>query len=131
MEDKKPRFQHVFSAKIREPPPSVEEVIGLKLVNNDNCFDSESIKKLGDVLSIYRNKKEETFRYLFLDKDYKIIEHIGICSHNLNSCKASLQPNKNFKRFPSEEPFLDLICEHIKKNDLKLILAHNHPSGNV
>ena len=50
MEDKKPRFQHVFSAKIREPPPSVEEVIGLKLVNNDNCFDSESIKKLGDVL---------------------------------------------------------------------------------
>ena len=131
MEDKKPRFQHVFSAKIREPPPSVEDVIGLKLVNNDNCFDSESIKKLGDVLSIYRNKKEETFRYLFLDKDYKIVEHIGICSHSLNSCKAALQPNKNFKRFPSEDPFLDLICEHVKKNDLKIILAHNHPSGNV
>ena len=131
MEDKKPRFQHIFSAKIREPPPSVEEVIGLKLVNNDNCFNSESIKKLGDVLSIYRNKKEETFRYLFLDKDYRIIEHIGICSHNLESCNAALQPNKHFKRFPSEEPFLDLICEHVKKNDLKLILAHNHPSGNV
>lgn len=131
MEDKKPRFQHVFSAKIREPPPSVDEIIGLKLSNTDNCFDSESIEKLGDVLSIYRNKKEETFRYLFLDNDYKIIEHIGIYSHNLDSCKATLQPNKNFKRFPSEEPFLDLICEHVKKNDLKVILAHNHPSGNV
>lgn len=134
MEDKKPRFQHVFSAKIREPPPSVEEVIGKSIgvsKNNDKVLNYEQVEYLASLLSIYRNKKEETFRYILLDKNNTIVDHLSLCSHNNQFSQAFLKANNKFSLYPSNTPFLDLICEHIKKNDLKLILAHNHPSGNV
>lgn len=132
MEGKKPRFQHVFSAKIREPPPSVEKIVGMSISKSNNVsLNYEQTEYLASLLSIYRSKNEETFRYILLDKNNRIVDHLGISSHNNQFSQSFLKPNSNFSLYPSSTPFLDLICEHVKKNNMKLILAHNHPSGNV
>ena len=127
--DKKQRVRHIFSA--RKEKESVSKILDEKLYLDHQGFLTDSgKKKLNDLLSIYRDKREETFRYIIIDEK-KIVDHLAVCSHLLNSTDVSLKDKKNNPDDFSLSIFFKSIRSYIIENDYSVILAHNHPSGNV
>ncbi len=138
MNNKKPPFQHIFS-NFNKESSKVDEIINKnisdkstnKTKNNKNYLTKNEVKNLASLLSIYRSKKYETFRYILLDKENNIVDHLAI-SNQLPDKSSAFLKNKEatFKKL-DEADFFYSVLNHIKKNNLNVVIVHNHPSGDV
>ena len=77
--------------------------------------------QLATALQIYRDKRFETFRYLFVSPEGKIQDQLAVCSH---------LPGKTLSNLPSEN-LLGQVITHAEETGTKVVLVHNHPSGNI
>ena len=100
---------------------SVFEIIGKQVeVDEKQRITKKGLKDLTDYLQIYSNKNFESSRFLFIDNNGKIVAHSAATSHLPNTTiliadEQSLKLNKNYAL----------------QNHCKILIAHNHPSGNV
>lgn len=78
-------------------------------------------KQMYQALNIYRDKRFETFRILFITPDGVINDQLAISSH-LPNCVNVSKINTELK---------DSIITHAEKTNSKIVLVHNHPSGNI
>jgi hypothetical protein len=77
-------------------------------------------------MGVYRDKRFETVRYLLVDKLGIIRDHAAVISYSTNRCKVvkPIVPD-DF----SGSGFIDQVKDHAVYNSCKIILIHNHPSG--
>ena len=91
-------------------------------LSKNNTLTKTSMKQLQAAMNIYRNKKFETFRYILVDKNSgKITDQLAISSH---------MPNASVVSVPNEETVKQVITR-AEETDSLIVIAHNHPSGNV
>lgn len=105
----------------------VFDIIGKKVATDKmGNITPYGYMQLTTALQIYRNKKFETFRYIFIDKTGSIRDQIAVSSH-LPSCTITrpnvMQGGKNI--------FFEQCREYAQSTHTKIVLAHNHPSGNI
>ncbi len=135
-ENKRPRFQHIFS-NFNKSLPDVNEIINKNVSDNSNnttqknkyCLNENEVKNLSKLLSIYRSKKYETFRYILLDNENNIVDHLGLSFNMKDASPAFLKNKEATTKNICEADFFTSIINYVKKNNLRIIVAHNHPSG--
>jgi adenine/guanine phosphoribosyltransferase-like PRPP-binding protein len=105
-------------------PQSIHTIIGKKIpLAESGGLSEQGWKHLYNALARYRNKQFETFRYLFLDKNGKIADHLAItCRH---PSRVSTSPMEF-----SNPYFLQFMASYAAKNKYTIVVCHNHPSGN-
>jgi hypothetical protein len=100
-------------------------VIGNRIeLNKEQYPTRRGWKTLNNLLSIYRDKRFETVRYLLVDRWGIIRGHAAITSYSTNRCK--IVPD-DF----SGKDFIDQVKKQAEYNSCKIVLIHNHPSGQV
>ncbi|MDR2078101.1 MAG: hypothetical protein LBP74_00080, partial [Treponema sp.] len=98
-------------------------VIGNRIeLNKEHCPTRRGWKTLNNLLSIYRDKRFETVRYLLVDRWGIIRDHAAVTSYAANRCR--IVPD-DF----SGKDFIGQVKEQAAHNSCKIILIHNHPSG--
>jgi hypothetical protein len=106
-------------------PPGLYSIIGKKItLAKSGSPTKKGWNELYDALSIYRSKQFETFRYLFIDKNGEIADHLAIGSRNPS--QTAIFPDAF-----SNDYFLHLMESYAEKNDYGIIICHNHPSGAI
>lgn len=99
---------------------SVNDIIGKTIpLNKFGEIGEKEWVQLSNYLNIYRDKRFETARFLFL-KNEEIIDHIAF---------SSKLPTSTFP-YPSEENFFE-YKRFALKYGCKIVFIHNHPSGIV
>ena len=83
----------------------------------------QTIKDFAELAQIYRDPQYETLRYVFLDKDNKVIFQTGVSSR-LPGSAASYPEGVHGGQWVQE-----LFDRMQDAGATKLILQHNHPSG--
>jgi hypothetical protein len=106
-------------------PPGLYSITGKKLeINKHGHPTKRGWSMLYKYLSIYRNKRYETIRLLFVDKYGLIKDYVALCSFLPHKC--FITPDSiGFKSFFSQ------IADQVFIKNYNLILIHNHPSGIV
>ena len=100
----------------------VFDIVGSKItLNKEGTLPDTSWNQLHTALKIYRDKRFETFRYLFVDNKGMIKDQLTLCSYLPNRTVATL-PGKNI---------IPNIIKHAEETQTRIILAHNHPSGST
>ena len=100
----------------------VFDIVGSKItLNKEGTLTDTSWNQLHTALKIYRDKRFETFRYLFVDNKGMIKDQLTLCSYLPNRTVATL-PGKNI---------IPNIIKHAEETQTRIILAHNHPSGST
>ena len=100
----------------------VFDIVGSKItLNKEGTLTDTSWNQLHTTLKIYRDKRFETFRYLFVDNKGMIKDQLTLCSYLPNRTVATL-PGKNI---------IPNIIKHAEETQTRIILAHNHPSGST
>lgn len=125
--DKKPATRHVFKKNTFH---CVNDVVNAPLsFDKSGVLNEKGLRELYSHLYIYRNKFSETFRYIIIDNSSKkIIDHLAVSSGSLNKSAVFL---KNKDDSSQNNVFIQTLRDYIYENDYSLIVAHNHPSGNV
>jgi hypothetical protein len=77
-------------------------------------------KQLYQALNIYRDKRFETFRVLFVTPDGVINDQLAISSHMPN--RVSIKPILEQK---------ESIIDHAERTNTNIVVVHNHPSGSI
>ena len=78
--------------------------------------------QLQAAMSIYRNKKFETFRYVLIDrKTGEIKDQLALSAHMPNVTLASVKDNDTVKQ----------VLSRAEEKDCLVVAVHNHPSGNT
>jgi len=97
------------------------DVIGTKIdFSPDGAVSEDGWKKLSVAVQPYSDKRYETARYFFVNKDGQVIRHVAV---------SARQPSAtNIK--PSEK-FLLALRTYASQNDCRIVFMHNHPSGYV
>jgi hypothetical protein len=109
------------------PPasPGLYDVIGKKItLAGSGTLSSRSYRDLYSLLEVYLNKQYETFRYLLVNKRGFIKDHVALTARNpilSPSTPESISPHF----------FLYQIKRRALQLDCGVVLAHNHPSGNI
>lgn len=97
------------------------DIQGKKITVKNNAITDEGWNELYTAAQIYRNKKFETMRYIFIDPYFnKIRDQMTLSSYLPNLCIMTMG-----NQTTSE------VISHAEKNNLYVIACHNHPSGNV
>ena len=97
------------------------DVIGTKIdFSPDGAVSEDGWKKLSVAVQPYSDKRYETARYFFVNKDGQVVRHVAV---------SARQPSAtNIK--PSEK-FLLALRTYASQNDCRIVFMHNHPSGYV
>lgn len=97
------------------------DILGKKIsVENGKITDS-GWKELHDAMKIYRSKSIETFRYILIDKNSgEIKEQFALTSHMPDRC-ATIYDDDMMKKISNEA----------EQKKCFVVMAHNHPSGDV
>lgn len=115
---------HIWSILKEIEEHKTSEIIGKQIETSlDGQPTNNGWMQLRDVFDIYRNKSFETFRYVLLDKNGNIVNHLAV---------SAKMPGRTFN-IPHEKGnkfWLDLLNE-VYSNDYKVVVVHNHPSGNI
>jgi proteasome lid subunit RPN8/RPN11 len=121
-----PLMEPVHSKAINVPKAAnLYSVVGKRIeLNKERYPTRRGWKTLNNLLSVYRDKRFETVRYLLVDKWGIIRDHAAITSYATNRCK--IVPD-DF----SGKDFIDQVKEQAVQNKCKIIVIHNHPSGEV
>jgi proteasome lid subunit RPN8/RPN11 len=107
------------------PSDNVLDILNKRIeLNEIHVPTTHGWNTLHDLLSIYRSKQYETVRYLLIDKEGAIVDHVALT--NRIPDRARIQPDDM-----TTEEFLKEVASAALKNDYKIILVHNHPSGMV
>ncbi|MDR0386539.1 MAG: hypothetical protein LBH57_00745, partial [Treponema sp.] len=119
-----PRPETIHRRAINPPKDtSIYSVVGNRIeLNHERYPTKRGWKTLNNLLSVYRDKRFETVRYLLVDKWGIIRDHAAVTSYATNRCKI----------FPDDfsgRDFVDQIKEQAGRNSYSIILIHNHPSG--
>jgi hypothetical protein len=105
--------------------PGVYAIIGRHVpVNKKGSLSRHSLQKLYSLLSIYRDKRYETFRYVLINDKGFIKDHVAVSAFHPG--RTPVGPY-----FTSLSYFLFQIKKQALEMDYKIIVAHNHPSGNI
>ena len=97
------------------------DIQGKKITVKNNTITDEGWNELYTAAQIYRNKKFETMRYIFIDPYFnKVRDQMTLSSYLPNLCIMTMG-----NQTTSE------VISHAEKNNLYVIACHNHPSGNV
>ena len=99
----------------------VLDTIGANAEMEQGKITPQGWNQLATALQIYRDKRFETFRYLFVSPEGKIQDQLAVCSH---------LPGKSLANLPSEN-LLGQVIAHAEATGTKVVLVHNHPSGNI
>lgn len=99
----------------------VLDIIGANAEMEQGKITPQGWNQLATALQIYRDKRFETFRYLFVSPEGKIQDQLAVCSH---------LPGKTLANLPSEN-LLGQVIAHAEATGTKVVLVHNHPSGNI
>jgi hypothetical protein len=115
-----------FETAYNNPPDNTFLDILYKNIqlNKNHTPTRKGWKTLYNFLSIYRNKQYETSRYLLLDTKGEIIDHVAITNRIPN--RARLSPDTM-----TTNEYFSTLLQYAVKNNYKIIVAHNHPSGDV
>ncbi len=98
----------------------VFEIQNKKIDMYNGQITEKGMQELAAALEIYRNKNFETFRYFFVDTENGTIkDQYAISSHLPNRSTAG------------NNELLKKIITHFEDTNTKLVICHNHPSGNV
>jgi hypothetical protein len=97
---------------------------GWKLGRKYGPLTDAVVNRLYSVIEGYRDRRYETFRYLFIDKNGKIIDHAAVSMQHPNI--AMITPSDT-----TQTLWMDFIKETAITLDASVILVHNHPSGSV
>lgn len=99
----------------------VLDILGANAEMEQGKITPQGWNQLATALQIYRDKRFETFRYLFVSPEGKIQDQLAVCSH---------LPGKTLSNLPSEN-LLGQVITHAEETGTKVVLVHNHPSGNI
>jgi proteasome lid subunit RPN8/RPN11 len=115
-------FIHKTIIKPAEPQ-SPYTIIGKRIsLLKSGCPSSRGWKELYDTLAIYRNKQYETFRYLFINNNGEIADHLAVTSRHPSMTAPAPAEFSNFY-------FMHLMEAYAAKNGYGIVVCHNHPSG--
>lgn len=78
-------------------------------------------KQMYQALSIYRDKRFETFRILFVDTAGQIKNQLALSSHLPHMVNVE----------PVFSQYKDSIISHAEKTNTRIVFVHNHPSGST
>jgi hypothetical protein len=101
----------------------VFDIIGTQLPfsnDTDNFLSADVWMQLAQAMRIYRDKRFETFRYIFVDKAGVIKDQVAVSSYLPNASRIC----------NAETDMLERICAHAQETNTNIVIAHNHPSGN-
>jgi proteasome lid subunit RPN8/RPN11 len=120
------RMESVHSKAINMPKTAnLYSVAGNRIeLNKERYPTRRGWKTLNNLLNVYRDKRFETVRYLLVDKWGIIRDHAAVTSYSANRCK--IVPD-DF----SGKDFIGRVKEQAAQNNRKIIVIHNHPSGEV
>ena len=105
------------------------DVVGTKIdieevSSGEPMISSTGWKQLQAAMNIYREKRFESFRYVFIDRDNgEIRDQMAITCHMPNLCKASFDT--------SSEGTINKLIERAEQTNTLIVAVHNHPSGNT
>ena len=105
------------------------DVVGTKIdieevPSGEPMISSTGWKQLQAAMNIYREKRFESFRYVFIDRDNgEIRDQMAITCHMPNLCKASFDT--------SSEGTINKLIERAEQTNTLIVAVHNHPSGNT
>lgn len=98
----------------------VYDILGMQVdMNADGSVSQKGWEQMDEVLSIYRDKSCETFRYLFIGPDGKIRNQIALTAQLPDVTLA----------YPNSE-FLREVKSYAAATNSRIIFVHNHPNGN-
>jgi proteasome lid subunit RPN8/RPN11 len=93
-------------------------------LNKNHVPTRRGWKTLNNLLSVYRNKRYETSRYLLLDTNGDIVDHVAFT--NRIPDRSKIHPDSM-----SAYEYLSMLYQYVSEHNYKIIIAHNHPSGDV
>lgn len=99
----------------------VLDILGANAEMEQGKITPQGWNQLATALQIYRDKRFETFRYLFVSPEGKIQDQLAVCSQ---------LPGKALANLPGEN-LLEQVIAHAENTGTKVVLVHNHPSGNI
>ena len=105
------------------------DVVGTKIdieevPSGEPMISSTGWKQLQAAMNIYREKRFESFRYVFIDRENgEIRDQMAITCHMPNLCTASFDT--------SSEGTINKLIERAEQTNTMIVAVHNHPSGNT
>jgi hypothetical protein len=120
------RMGQVHHKAINAPKTAnLYSVVGKRIELNKKRYPTRrGWKSLNNLLAVYRDKRFETIRYLLVDQWGVICGHAAVTSYAVNRCK--IVPDDFYGK-----DFIDQVKEQASWNKCKIIIIHNHPSGEV
>ena len=98
----------------------VFDIQGQTLMTDKNGHLTDTgFKQLAISMDIYRDKRFESARYVFVDKNGTIKDQMAL---------STFMPNHSISKL--DETFKQVL-EHAEKTNTKIAFVHNHPSGNI
>jgi hypothetical protein len=115
-----------FETAYNDPPENAFlSILYQKIeLNRNHTPTRRGWKTLSRFLAVYRSKQYETVRYLLLDSSGEIVDHVAIT--NRIPDRASISPD-----FIDQGTYFRRLSRYVCEQNYKIILVHNHPSGNV
>ena len=99
----------------------VFDIIGSQIELENNVISKNGWAQLHAAMNIYRDKKFETFRYIFIEKATgEIKDQVAVAAYMPH--RSLISPYKNT---------LKEIISRAEQQDYLVAVAHNHPSGNI
>ena len=99
----------------------VFDIIGSQIELENNVISKNGWAQLHAAMNIYRDKKFETFRYIFIEKATgEIKDQVAV---------AAYMPHRSLIN-PYENTLKEIISR-AEQQDYLVAVAHNHPSGNI
>lgn len=99
----------------------VFDIIGSQIELENNVISKNGWAQLHAAMNIYRDKKFETFRYIFIEKATgEIKDQVAVAAYMPH--RSLISPYKNI---------LKEIISRAEQQDYLVAVAHNHPSGNI
>ena len=118
--DDKTRKSELVEAFNNLEEHGVLDIVGKKIDVQNGQITEKGWQELGTALHIYQNKHYETMRYLFVDTENGEIKH--------QLALTSKIPNISLV---SKEDTIREIISKYENTKTKIVLCHNHPSGNI
>jgi hypothetical protein len=103
--------------------PGVYDIIGQSVsISKTGGLTRHSWQKLHTILSIYRDKRYETFRYLLVNDKGYIKDHVAISAYLPG--RTPISPNRT-----GADYFVYQVKKRAIEMNYKIVLVHNHTSG--
>ena len=97
-------------------------------ITADGTLSEKGLHQAYHLLYRYRSKKVETFRHIIVDASGTIRDQIAITNKSLVSASFSAE-NKDANA--KQNHYWNAIKSYLKEHNYSLLIAHNHPTGQI